>query len=83
MRKAWLKIKDRWQAETPDIYKRVRNITATLSGMAIAAQTAVSATGIEINPAWTKIFAYTIGIGAAVAAFAQTRKKGEIEDDND
>lgn len=72
-----MKIVERWKAETPRIYKRLRNVTASLAAMALAAQTAVTAAGIEIGPMWTKIFAYTIGIGAAIAAMSQLQKKDD------
>jgi hypothetical protein len=77
-------IKKRWAAETPLLYKRIRNVMAALAAMAVAAQTAVTAAGIVIGETWTKIFAYTIGISAAVAALSQlTKSKDDGNDKKD
>ena len=71
------KIKDRWNAETPKVFKVIRNVFVSLSTMAIAAQAAVTAAGIEIGTFWTKVFAYTIGISAALAALSQLTQKND------
>lgn len=78
------KLKNRWKAETPTLYKKLRNVMTALAAMALAAQTAVTAAGIEIGTTWTKIFAYTIGISAAVAALSQlTKSKDDGNDKED
>ena len=69
------KIKERWNAETPKIFKLIRNVSAALSAMAIAAQAALTTAGIEIGPEWTKLFAYAIGVGAALATLSQLTQK--------
>lgn len=66
-------LKERWKAETPKAFKTLRNITGTLAAMCAGAQTAISAVGIYADPFWTKLFAYVIGISAALAIYAQLK----------
>lgn len=71
------KIKELWVAETPKIWKWVRNMAATVGAVATAVLAAESAAGINVTDGSKKLLAYGIAIGAAVAAIAQLHKSDE------
>ena len=81
--KVYQTIKNRWQAESPKIFRRIYQIGATISVGAIGWHTAVSAIGID-EPQWLlTILPYLIGIPAGMAAVAKiTIKDNSHEDRN-
>lgn len=76
----WIKwLIARWRAETPKVWRWVRNVSATLSAMAVASYTAITAVGIVVSPTWASVFAYVIGVTAAIAALSQFTSKSKTD----
>lgn len=61
----------RFQSGTPKIARRVRNISAFVSGMALAVMTALLAAQSSIPEWFNKAYPYLIGIPAAIAFISQ------------
>lgn len=81
MKKIIETLKRKWNAETPKFYKWVRNVSATISGCAIAIKTAMDGAGCTMSDTWTKIYAYVISITAAIAFLSQfAEKKTDVKD---
>lgn len=75
MKKILINLKNRWLAETPTIYKWLRNISATVATVALAINTACVAASAMMPSWWERSYPYMIGIGAAIAAVFQLTKK--------
>lgn len=71
--KLWKKFK----ADTPKIARWVRNVSAGISGCALAIMTALLAAQSNIPEWFTKIYPYLIGIPAAIAFISQFSSKKE------
>ena len=71
----WKKIKQRWMAETPRVWKFVRNFSASVGAISTAILTAETAAGVELPEIYRKLLALGIAIGAGVAAFSQMHQK--------
>lgn len=61
----------RFQSDTPRIAKRVRNISAFVSGCALAVMTALLAAQSPIPDWFNRIYPYLIGLPAAIAFISQ------------
>lgn len=74
----------RFQADTPKIAKRVRNVCAFVSGLALAVMTALLAAQSQIPGWFNDIYPYCIGVPAAIAflcQFAEDKKLPEGSDE--
>lgn len=67
----WLKFK----ADTPLIARRVRNISAGISGCAIAVMTALLTAQSPIPDWFSNIYPYLIGVPAVIAFISQFSSK--------
>lgn len=75
-------IKDRWKAESPLLFKRITNISCSISAIAIAVNLALSASGANQPQWWVNIFPYLVGIPAGMAAVAKLTKDDHGRQDN-
>ena len=75
MKKILNKLWTKFKADTPKIAKRVRNISAGISGCALAIMTALLAAQSTIPDWFNKIYPYLIGVPAAVAFISQFSSK--------
>ena len=74
-RKAWRsRISERWRAETPVMWQRARNISASIGVVSTAILTAETAVGVGIDDFYRKLLAWGVAIGAGVAAFSQMQR---------
>lgn len=74
----------RFQSDTPKIARRIRNVCAFVSGLALAVMTALLAAQSQIPGWFNDIYPYCIGVPAAVAflcQFAEDKKLPEGSDD--
>lgn len=69
------RLAERFQADTPKIAGRVRNISAFISGLALAVMTALLAAQSPIPEWFNNIYPYLIGVPAAVAFACQFAEK--------
>lgn len=82
MEKKWKKIKQLWAAETPKIWKWIRNTATVIGAISAAILTAETAAGIDLtDTVEKKLLAYGIALGAGVAAYAQLHQKNQNEED--
>lgn len=65
----------RFQADTPKIAKRVRNVAAFVSGLSMAVMTALITAQASIPDWFNRIYPYCIGLPAAVAFACQFSEK--------
>lgn len=70
-------IKQLWLAETPKIWKMIRNIAVTISAVSTAILAAETAAGIEMQNKYKDILAWCIAIGAGISTFSQLHKSNE------
>lgn len=71
-------IKDRWNADSPILFKRITNIGCAISAIAISVNIALSASGASEPSWWVSVFPYLVGIPAGMAAVAKlTRNNTE------
>lgn len=66
-----------FKADTPKIAKRVRNISAGVSGCALAIMTTLITAQSQIPNWFSNTYPYLIGIPAAIAFISQFYKKDE------
>ena len=74
----------RFEADTPKIARRIRNVCAFISGLALAVMTALLAAQSQIPGWFNDIYPYCIGVPAAIAflcQFAEDKKIPEGTDD--
>ena len=72
------KLVDRWNAETPRIFKFIQTTSFSISAIAVAINSACMGAGAIMPIWWGTIFPYLVGIGALVTTLAQlTKKKDE------
>lgn len=64
-------IKDRWNADSPILFKRITNIGCSVSAIAISVNLALSASGANEPHWWVNVFPYLVGIPAGMAAVAK------------
>lgn len=64
-------------ADTPKIARWIRNVSAGISGCALAIMTALLAAQSNIPEWFTKVYPYMIGIPAAIAFVSQFSSKKE------
>lgn len=69
------KLWNKFKADTPKIAKRVRNVSAAISGCALAIMTALLAAQSNIPEWFNKIYPYLIGVPAAIAFISQFSSK--------
>lgn len=69
--KLWTKFK----ADTPKIAKWIRNISAGISGCALAIMTALLAAQSYIPEWFNRVYPYLIGVPAAIAFISQFSSK--------
>lgn len=69
------KLLSKFKADTPKIAKWVRNISAGISGCALAIMTALLAAQSNVPEWFNKIYPYLIGIPAAIAFVSQFSSK--------
>ena len=67
-------IKERWQTESPAIFKFITNLCLAISGMAIAIHVAVTTAGATEPNWWNIIYPYLVGIPAGMAFVAKMTK---------
>lgn len=72
-------LKQRWIADTPLIWQRIRTSAISIGVICGAILSAERTAGIEVSERTTDILAWGIGIGAAVAAFSQLQKSDKIK----
>lgn len=65
----------RFQADTPKIARRVRNVAAFVSGLSMAVMTALITAQASIPDWFNRIYPYCIGLPAAVAFACQFSEK--------
>ena len=65
----------RFQADTPKIARRVRNVAAFVSGLSMAVMTALITAQASIPEWFNRIYPYCIGLPAAVAFACQFSEK--------
>lgn len=66
---------EKFKSDTPKIARRVRNISAAISGCALAIMTALLAAQSNIPEWFNKIYPYLIGVPAAIAFISQFSSK--------
>lgn len=76
MKKLLLRIKERWNAETPRLWKWVRNASATIGTVSTAILVAENTAGGIMSHTSATLLSWGVALGAGMAAFAQTREKG-------
>lgn len=69
------KLWQRFQSDTPKIAKRVRNVSAFVSGCALAVMTALLAAQSSIPEWFNRVYPYLIGAPAAIAFISQFSSK--------
>lgn len=69
----------RFQADTPKIERRIRNVASFISGGALAVMTALLSAQAVIPEWFNAIYPYLIGIPAAVAFICQFAEKTDNE----
>lgn len=79
---SWKSIKDRWQATSPLIFRRICNICVGISTVAVAVQTALVAAGANTPQWWTDLFPYLVGIPAGMAAVAKLTKEDKSNEND-
>lgn len=77
IKKIFSRLSERFQADTPKIAGRVRNISAFVSGAALAVMTALLAAQSSIPEWFNNAYPYLIGIPAAIAFACQFSEKKE------
>ncbi len=70
-------IKKRWRAETPRFFRRVVWTGASVSGVAIAVNTALGMAGAVAPVWWNDIFPYLVGVPAGMAAVAKLAREDD------
>lgn len=76
--KVWInRLGERFQADTPKIAKRIRNISAFVSGLALAVMTALLSAQSAIPEWFNAVYPYLIGVPAAIAFICQFSEKKE------
>jgi hypothetical protein len=73
-------IKDRWNADSPILFKRITNIGCSVSAIAISVNLALSASGANEPHWWVAVFPYLVGIPAGMAAVAKLTKENGRQD---
>ena len=68
-------IKERWQTESPAIFKFITNLCLFISGMAIAIHFAVTTAGATEPNWWNTIYPYLVGVPAGMAFVAKMTKE--------
>jgi len=71
------KLKDRWNSETPIVYKKIRNISVSLSGSATALLAVSSTANIIVPVILIKAASWVIIVGAVTAGYSQLQTKKE------
>ncbi len=66
---------EKFKADTPKIARWVRNVSACISGCALAIMTALLTAQSNIPEWFNKIYPYMIGIPAAIAFISQFSSK--------
>ena len=80
MKKLIVILKKRWQAETPRLYRRIRNLSMGISGCAVAINAALMAAGARV-PEWIcTVYPYLVGVPAAIAFVLQFGEQGRMKD---
>lgn len=80
-KRLWRHLVARWKADTPKVFKWLVWLGTTVSGLALAVNTAMEM-GHAIQPAWwLYCYPYLLMIPAAVAFFAKFTKKGDKNND--
>lgn len=69
------KLWSKFIADTPKIARWVRNVSAGISGCALAIMTALLAAQSNVPEWFSKIYPYMIGIPAAIAFISQFSSK--------
>lgn len=80
MKKLIAILKKRWQAETPRLYRRVRNLSMGISGCAVAINAAVMAARARVPEWFCTIYPYLVGVPAAIAFVLQFGERGKVKD---
>lgn len=75
----WNKIKERFNAETPRVFKKTQLIAGSISIIAIAINTACVNASAVLPTWWITIFPYLVGFGAGLTALAQFTKTNSSE----
>ena len=70
MNKELMEIRDRIKAKTPKFFKKIGYIAASISGVAIAMQVAMTSAGAVLPDWWVCVYPYLIGLPAGIAACA-------------
>lgn len=71
------KVVDRWRAETPRLWRYVRNASAMVGAVSTAILTAETAVGVDISDGFKKLLAWGVAVGAGMASIAQLHKKND------
>lgn len=71
------RLSERFQADTPKMASRIRNVSAFISGVALAVMTALLAAQSSIPEWFNNVYPYLIGIPAAIAFACQFSEKKE------
>lgn len=82
MKNWWKIIKERWRSKTPVFFKKVIWIGTSVSGVAIAINTALGMAGAMAPVWWCNVFPYLVGVPAGMAAIAKLTRddsKDEIK----
>lgn len=79
--KIFEELKKRLKAETPDFFKKIRNGSLFVSGLAIAVNTSLIAAQATVPTWFYRVYPYLIAIPAAIAFISQMTKKDK-DDDN-
>ncbi len=73
---SWIEqVKKRWKAETPKFFKKIVWSAASVSGVAIAVNAALSMAGATAPSWWIEIYPYLVGVPAGMAAVAKLTKE--------
>lgn len=75
MKRFWKTIKDRWTAATPKFFKKVIWIGTSISGVAIAINTALGLAGAMAPVWWCNVYPYLVGVPAGMAAVAKLARE--------
>jgi len=67
----WKTIKERWNAETPKLFCKIRNLAMTLGGSATAVWLANSSMSLELHPSVLSFCKYIIAFCAAIGISSQ------------
>lgn len=70
MNREIMEIRDRIKAKTPKFFKKIGYIAASVSGVAIAIQVAMTSANAIPPEWWVSVYPYLIGLPAGIVACA-------------